>query len=180
MKKKGEKMKVKGNKFILIIMVISFLFTSIGCSSSAKKDIETKEKDEVAVETKEKDEVAAEIIYLSEVIEYTEDFSACFKGLGNLLSSPNLGDETWNLLVAIELVEMESLIEKTRTVKAPLKYEEAHEALLKAMDYYETIPKYLPKAIDNLDVELLNEIIDNMEMGTLYISLYTEALGEIK
>lgn len=173
-------MKVKGKNFILIIMVISFLFTSIGCSSSAKKDIETKEKDEVVVETKEKDEAAVEIIYLSEVIEYTEDFSACFEGLGNLLSSPSLGDEAWNLSVAIELIEMESLIEKIRTIKVPLKYEEAHELLLKAMDYYETIPKYLPEAIDNLDTELLNEIIDNMEMGTFYISSYTEALDEIK
>jgi hypothetical protein len=95
------------------------------------------------------------------------DFSDLMLDAGN---DPYLMfDDAWTIDVATQLVLMQGVIDDIKSLNAPTGFEDVHNKTLQAMDEYQYVVDNLPRAIDNMDVDLINSCSDAVANGTRYI-----------
>lgn len=95
------------------------------------------------------------------------DFSDLMLDAGN---DPYLMfDDAWTIDVATQLVLMQGVIDDIKSLNPPTGFEDVHNKTLQAMDEYQYVVDNLPRAIDNMDVDLINSCSDAVANGTRYI-----------
>lgn len=122
------------------------------------------------------------------VVEVTEDFSNAQKYLkqiadviknvgqyvsacGKLLSSKPLG--TWSLEDVAEFAANSAMItnsyDQVKTLKAPLRYKEIHDAMLKGLKFYVNMMTLSAVGIDNRDADKIDQANKAFDQGNQYI-----------
>lgn len=109
-------------------------------------------------------------LYVNALTDNLNSWNSFFRRFGTLMGSPKVGNDTWSLDVAIELVLIEQLIDDARMMEPTSKFKKSHKSYLKAMDHYETIPLKLPEAIDNNDTRLLDKVLNSIEKGNIELA----------
>jgi hypothetical protein len=105
------------------------------------------------------------------------DFSALMTKAG---TNPNLMfDDNWKTDVAVQITEMQVTIDDIRAIEPPDEAIEAHSIVLEAMDHYEYANDNIGSAIDNVDIDLMNECGDRLSLGTLKIQEATTLIDEM-
>lgn len=118
--------------------------------------------------------------YTSELGSYSRSIGHSLKNIGRLMSEDlNIGDESWRAELIGELDTMQDTINKSRELSAPEKFSELHSVFLKSLDEYEQVVVKLPKAIDNLDNDLLNECSDHLQNGGAYTKEASDILHQL-
>src|SRR5690625_4693848 len=154
----------------------------------AKKDAEKKKEEEEAKkkaeeeaekeeEKKEKNNEVDE--YKDEIVEITQrladhmfDFSEQTTEVGNDPSAMYTDD--WVLRSAATVVSLDAELDNLEELEAPEEMKEIQEELQSAIDLYRIIAKEYPSAVDNLDVEMMEEISLNIVEGNKHIQKATD------
>jgi len=146
-----------------------------------EKEKEEKEKqEEEAGEEEAKKEKNNEVDeYKDEIVEITQrladhmfDFSEQTTEVGNDPSAMYTDD--WVLRSAATVVSLDAELDNLEELEAPEEMKEIQEELQSAIDLYRIIAKEYPSAVDNLDVEMMEEISLNIVEGNKHIQKATD------
>jgi hypothetical protein len=110
-----------------------------------------------------------ETSYLNTLQEHTYTLSNAMASLSELLSDYQFGDEKWAIDVATQLVIIQMLYDEIIDVNPPNSMVHIHNKYLQAMAHYVKITQLIPKAIDNLDADLIYEATEETIIGTQYL-----------
>ena len=89
-----------------------------------------------------------------------------------------LYDQDWIIETSIKVAEVQNIIDESRQIKAPKKYENAHSLLMKAMNEYEKFTTKYPSAVDNMDADEMANITTYIQNGNQYVQEYSELIGK--
>lgn len=113
------------------------------------------------------------------VIRHTTTFSDLFDNLGALLREPRMWEQEWVIQVGARIAQMRLLVDEAREKQAPEAFAKSHAHYLDAMDEYGYVAEHLPRAIDNLDADLMDELTVRMERGAANVALATEETQKV-
>lgn len=117
--------------------------------------------------------------YLTSVAAIKDRLSTSVETFNGLIASPKVGDGSWTRAVATEFAQWGSLRQELAAMTPPAGYEDAHQALLDALDAYNEGAAALAKGIDNNDSAALAEADALLSEGDDLLSeataLYDEA-----
>lgn len=104
------------------------------------------------------------------------DFSQLMYQAGD---NPNLMfDDNWIIDVATQIALLDGVITEVRNIEAPSQLDDVHSLILEAMNEYEFVVDNFPSAIDNMDVNLINECNTAITNATGHITEATSLLQE--
>ncbi len=114
---------------------------------------------------------AEEQAYLIEMTQIGDDYVTALELVGELSNQAGedptlLFDEEWKTQMAIGLLLMQVSGENSRELQPPARYEEAHKQFLEAVVHMDRVVELLPRGIDELDADLINEASIEMLLGT--------------
>lgn len=143
-----------------------------------------KEEEKAAAEKAEKEKAerkaaAEEVEYRGFLTDHSTRFSDVLNQFSDQMLSYSMSDE-WMLGTAAIIVEMAGLVDEANEFDAvPDKFKEVHAEYLNGMEQYGIVADGMPVAIDNYDVDHINELTANMEKGTDYILSATDMLDAV-
>jgi len=137
---------------------------------------EEEPKEEVKEEPKESLEETAYIIALA---KQSSEWSNTFQQFGELLEYPRMGEDDWTMQAAAQIVQMRMLCDDANELTPPDKYKESHELYMKAVNEYNWVATNFPTAIDNLDVDMINECSERTLKGNDYINQSAKIIDEM-
>lgn len=156
-------------------MVISFVLFGI-----TVPDVAEKEEGKVIVNDIQKNnQEEKENLYASEMLMNSLGWSKTFTTLGELFSNPKIGTNDWTIKVASEIQIMKTLTKEAEGIVPTERYKEAHDIYLKGVKEFMWVALNLPKAIDDMDSNLMNRISDRMIIGSEYVQEATDKILEI-
>lgn len=122
---------------------------------------------------------AEETAYRLWVVRHTAEFSEVLRGLGGLLQEPRMWEQEWVIQVGARIAQLSLLVEEAQGQEAPETFASVHAHYMDAMDDYGYVAEHLPRAIDDLDADLLEELVERMERGAARVSLAAEEATRI-
>lgn len=155
--------------------------------AKAKKEAEEKK----LAEEKQAKEDAKHQAYREEVIVYTTVISETMGSFSEDIASFNtqtmlaandpmlMMDDTWIMDTVMSLVYLQEDIDAINATKAPKGFEEIQSYNEKIANEWQFVVDNFPTAIDNMDVDLINECTAHIKQGTEYTDIATELLTEI-
>jgi hypothetical protein len=166
------KKKIMG-MFLLLFIAGGFL---TGCSSETGSASSAEKKEEEVVDT-------------SAIDEYRNTMQDSFANMGDYMGtfaakSSEAGEdytlmynESWVMEMVTALVGMDQEIEVWNGIEeVPEEYKETHDLLLKAGEEFKYVTENYPKAIDNMDLDLMTECLMHMSNGNVYLGEATEKM----
>lgn len=149
----------------------------------AKAEAEAKKKAEVeakaAAEKAEKADKQKELAYMAQLNKTTTELSDLMgdftTDVGNY--SPYNQDSIINLSVTLVSIRGEVKAWKDANVEVPAKYQKGNETFNQALDKYDYVMSNLPKALDDMDANRVNELASMMNEAN---GLVAQASVEMK
>lgn len=119
----------------------------------------------------DEDEIVA---YNIESMKALEVMNASMDKIAELLmeasSDPTLTiNEEWMTDAALALTIMDQSIDQLRSLEPPPLMEESHQYLMMGLDEYDFMIQNFPRAIDNYDLDLMNQCAEAMFTGSDYL-----------
>src|SRR5690606_8584970 len=122
---------------------------------------------------------AEEDAYRLWVIRHTAEFSEVLRDLGGLLQDPRMWEQEWVVQVGARIAQMRLLVQEAQEQEAPETFASVHAHYMDAMDDYGYVAEHLPRAIDDLDADLLEELVERMERGAARVSAAAEEVTRL-
>jgi hypothetical protein len=132
-----------------------------------------------------------EVVDTSAVDEYKSTMQDSFANMGDYMGtfsqkSSEAGedytlmfDENWVMEMVTAIVGMDQEIDVWNEIEdVPEEYKETHDLLLKAGDEFKYVTENYPKAIDNMDLDLMTECLMHMSNGNVYLGEATEKMPQ--
>ena len=175
----------KGLSFVLVILLLGLLVQTSGCMylfrrSGLQDKVQEKEKQAIETVQKEISEIEARNLYYSSVMTQKQILSDAFFKLDNLVKDPKPNDQTWNFQVEAQLVIIQKVLETKYGKTCPAVYSDANIEYLKALEAFQYFVENYPKAIENMNDELLSSCSLKLQEGYQSIELVGKALEEKK
>jgi|GEM_PF-3696637 hypothetical protein cdifA_02588 len=120
-----------------------------------------------------------EIEYTLKIAKQSTSISECLLKISELLSKPEMTNE-WKSSVTTELAILELNIQEAKDTEVPERFKSVHTEYLKGLDAYQFLVENLPKAIDNLNVDLIKKCGDKMSEGNNHIKKAVEEMEKVK
>jgi len=120
-----------------------------------------------------------EIEYTLKIAKQSTSISECLLKISELLSKPEMTSE-WKSSVTTELAILELNIQEAKDTEVPERFKSVHTEYLKGLDAYQFLVENLPKAIDNLNVDLIKKCGDKMSEGNNHIKKAVEEMEKVK
>lgn len=114
---------------------------------------------------KELSDVEARNLYYSTVMAQKEILSNAFFELDTLIKNPKPDDQTWNFKVDSLLVTIQKVIETKYGKTCPAVYSDANIEYLKALEAFQYFVENYPKAVENMNDELLRTCSEKLREG---------------
>jgi len=161
MKKGLKAVFVLGSIFISFIVIMSAMFSGSD---------ESKASETTAV---------SDTSYRTEIANQSAQMQDIFTRLSTQMS--NYSNTTdWKVDTAVAIQDMRNLVEQANNLNnVPAQYKEVHEKYMQAMEQYGIVADELPAAIDNLDVNHMNELTTNMLQGNEYLTQATQEMQNV-
>src|SRR5699024_5476152 len=153
--------------------------------AKAKKEAEEKAKAKKEAEEKAKAKKEAEEKAKKEAKEKESNYENKMSSIASRMSTTMgefskkqfeaadnpylLYDQDWIIETSIKVAEVQNIIDESRQIKAPKKYENAHSLLMKAMNEYEKFTTKYPSAVDNMDADEMANITTYIQNGNQYV-----------
>jgi hypothetical protein len=112
---------------------------------------------------------AAEAEYLKTLDRISAEMSDSLYTFSDLMLNPRVGDETWTVLVVVELVTWQLLYEEVAEIQPPQRFQGSYELYLAAMAELESATYDIIHGIDYLDVDRINAATAKIERGSQLI-----------
>ncbi|SDE59158.1 Protein of unknown function [Priestia aryabhattai B8W22] len=161
MKKGLKAVFVLGTIFISFIVIMSAMFSGSD---------DTKASETTAV---------SDTSYRTEIASQSAQMTDIFTTLSTQMSNYSNTTE-WKVDTAVAIQELRDLVDQANNMQdVPAEYKEVHEKYMQAMEQYEIVADELPTAIDNLDVNQMNELTTNMSQGNAYLTEATLELNNV-
>jgi hypothetical protein len=124
------------------------------------------------------------IDYANEMTGYLKDLENNMYTFSDLMleagDNPNLMfDDNWKIDVSVQLVELQSIIDNVNALEVPSGLEDVHNSVQLAMDEYQFVVTNLPIALDNVDIDLLNEVTSAVNNGATFLGEATVKITEL-
>lgn len=81
--------------------------------------------------------------------------------------------------MASQIATMRALAEEAEEIIPPDKFKEVHSTYMNGIREYKWVADNLPKAIDDLDIDLINECTAKLLIGNEYVAQATIKMDEI-
>lgn len=190
------------------IALLSLPLLLAGCTSTEEADAPAKTTPKVEQTTKdtkqqeakaekkkaEKEAKAqqkqAEIEYATYMESHLQHFVQGMTNFGGLNTDASLNpmlmlDNNWIGDMALALMDMQSSVDDMRATTPPSgELTLIHEEIMRALDDYQVLLDNYPDAVDNIDVNLMEECLGALERGTVHlqkaeemITTYTNEMG---
>lgn len=150
--------------------------------------IDAEPVEEVVEEPVEEEPIETEtfdkIDYANEMTGYLKDLESNMYTFSDLMlqagDNPNLMfDDNWKIDVSVQLVELQGIIDNVNAIEVPSGLEDVHSSVQMAMDEYQFVVTNLPIALDNVDIDLLNEVTDAVNNGANFLAEATVKITEL-
>lgn len=116
--------------------------------------------------------------YLNDLIANSSKFSDNNYRLSDLLSNPDPTSSFWRYEVSKELLNTKMLVAEARLMKPPVQFQKSHRFYMLAIDDMDFIADNLPKCLDTLDMEMLDQIgarftsaVDNIDKAVIQMKV---------
>lgn len=181
-------------KFLYVLLSVIVLSACNDDSSPAKEEAPEEavkpESTPVVTESKpivqstttyDEDEIVAYNIESTKILEV---MNASMDKITELLtdasSDPTLMmNEEWMTDIALALTIMDQSIDQIRSLEPPPLMEESHQYLMMGLDEYDFMIQNFPRAIDNYDLDLMNQCAEAMFVGSDYLEQASQLNFEI-
>ena len=169
--------------FALLMMIFLFglLVQTSGCSlfgNKGKMPV-TEVANQVKTDAEEQlTEIDARNEYYSSVMSQKMILSEAFFQLDTLIKNPKPNDASWSFQVDALLVKIQKVIENKYGKICPAIYNDANIEYSKALDSFQYFVKNYPKAIENMNSELLSTCSEKLKEGYQSIGAAAEVLNQ--
>lgn len=161
--------------FVLSLVVIIGVFITINTSGIMDREAEAETLEE---HTEEDVEYVLEVMRL--VSELDKGMDSYTEKLGEGLNNPSLlQTNDFKIDLVSTLHSFNELLDNVINLDAPEKYSEVDKNFTEAAEYYKNIPEKMPKAIDDMDANLMDEINEETEKGGKSLEKVVEAMKDV-
>jgi len=98
------------------------------------------------------------VAYVGDITPIIETVSGSLGSISELFGDPQIGDESWNLQVAIALTAMKSEYQSALLIDPPSCMNEVHRLFIGALGDFNHVAENLPTAVDNLDTTEISRL----------------------
>lgn len=121
---------------------------------------------------------ASEQLYAATIADHSARVGEAFGEFSNLMSEPKLGDDEWTIRVAVQLVTIKALYDEAMEIDPPSSMAAIHYKYVQAMNHYDTATDLIVKGIDTLNSDLINDAVDEINLGNQLIREATRLTNE--
>ncbi|MFC1983720.1 hypothetical protein ACFLVO_01720 [Chloroflexota bacterium] len=167
-KTKEEKTKKQvgiGCAVIVIIAVIGILISSLIPGEKIE------DSSSAAIQL-----TSAEQAYATTIGNHAHRVADTMDNLTKLFSDFQIGDDTWTIQVAAQLVTIQMLYDEVLEIDPPSSMAHIHNKYVQAMKHYETATNLIPQGIDRLDTDLINQATAEILTGGQLVDEATSLL----
>lgn len=119
---------------------------------------------------------ASEQTYIDAVLGITGTMSDSFDQFASLMETPQFGDESWSVDVALQFVTWQISYEEASALTPPPLFADVHGLFVEALRLYAEAGSDAATGIDTFDVDLINQAVGKMEQAN---DLLAQARAEI-
>jgi len=83
-----------------------------------------------------------------------------------LMTAPRIGDSTWTIAVATQLVIWRATYSEAQTLKAPARFNATHTQYLTALAGFDSASRNIARGLDTFDVALINKASSEIKAAT--------------
>jgi hypothetical protein len=157
-------------KKVFVFVISLLLIGSVSQTAGCKKKVAPLEVNVVGGNNQQNlqnqpSEIDLRKEYYSSVMSQKQILSDAFFALDNLIKDPKPKDQTWNFQVDSNLVKIQKVIEDKYGKICPAVYNEANIEYSKALDAFQYFVTNYPKAIENMNSELLSTCSEKLKQG---------------
>lgn len=170
-------------KVLLAVLLGAVL---VGCSETTAEEPKEEPKQEAKEAEKPKEEPKkeekkdnTELVKYSTTMsrlmgEYAEESGTMGQLLTNAGSDPSLlFDSNWITDMAISITTMDTILDEIEANKPPKGMDSIHGHVMKFVDDARFVTSNLPTALDNMDIELMEQITAKINSGSEHIQAAT-------
>lgn len=161
---------------VLVIIVIGALFYGGYKSNNEKETAKGNTSKSISTEFKFTEE---ESLYISKLTEQTELWSKTLETLNMMLKAADVGNEEWRTMVSVVIKVMQGLSSEAKKLDPPGALKDVHDLYLEGVEDLEWVAYNLPKGIDNLDIDIVNECAVRMKRSSIPFDQATKRMIEI-